>query len=168
MCSCQKHQRFDSLSTTRSVKSTNASYITVFLPSRNVWSGYNSKPIPKQAFLVFSSLIVPVKQIQIMKLQMPVLNPSSWWSLPFESWGPNTDLQQLVINLPYLEPRSSAGRPGDRAKLLRFCLLFPFMVHMGETGRRVCEAGLCPKSNGRCYCHIHISEAIVVLRIPKA
>ena len=77
MSSCQKQRQFDSLNTTQSVKSTNAFYITVFLPSWNVWSGYNTEMVPKQASSLLSSLIVPVKQIQIMKLQMPVLNPSS-------------------------------------------------------------------------------------------
>ena len=76
MSSCQKPQQFDSPNTMQSVKSTNA-YITVFLPSWNVWSGYNTETVPKQASSLFSSLIVPVNQIQIMKLQMPVLNLNS-------------------------------------------------------------------------------------------
>ena len=107
MSSCQKHQQFDSPNTTRSVKSTNALYITVFLPSWNVWSGYNTETVPKQASSLFSSLIVPVKQIQIMKLQMPVLNPHSWWVYPFESGIQTQTRQKWAVNLPCLDYRRS-------------------------------------------------------------
>ena len=118
MSSCQKHWQFDSPNTTRGVKSTNALYITVFLPSRNVWSGYNTETVPKQASSLFSSLIVPVKQIEIMKLQMPVRRPNSWWIYALESRGPNSDVKKSTIDPACLEGGSletGVCAPGQRS-----------------------------------------------------
>lgn len=162
MSSCQKHRQFDSPNTTQSVKCTNALYITVFLPSRNVWSGYNTETVPKQVSSLFSSLIVPVKQIQIMKLQMPVLNPNGSWVYPFEYGGPNSCFK----NWPYI--------CADRDRTETAAVFAPVHFHFGTCVRaerervQKRERGFVASSNGKCYCHIHILKAIVVSMFPKA
>lgn len=183
MSFCQKHQQFDSPNRTPSVQSTNALYITVFLPSRNVWSGYNTAPVPKRASSLFSSLIVPVKQIQIMKLQMPVPSPRSRCICPLESGDPNSDVRRWAAKLPCSACRPSEMGQGWVSLLPSSSISGPMWEEERESDEREREKdgdggagevagrgiGLCQaSSNGKCYCHIHILEAIVVSKIPKA